>query len=374
MTQPDENRLTPSPTGAALADPADLHALTEALRGAGRAANRAAAHHVFADFRGRKAANTIRRHDADLRDFEDFLRGVLAAGKTGADLPPDSLRADPRFWRGVTWGLVKVYLQHMVNAGYTTSTINFRLSTIKTYARLAAQAGELPDTELALIQTVKGYRRSEGIRLDEKRATTRLGRKKAQPVPLTDALAEALIDQPTDTPQGRRDQLLMCLLLRHGLRASELVLLLAEGFDLEAGTFQFYRPKVTLTQTHQMTDDTLAAARAFFYSGDAPTAGPLFCESNRNKQLDDARRGRVAITTDGVNNRVRVLGEVIGLDGLSPHDCRHYWATSAARAGTPIDDLMQAGGWSSVHMPMRYINQRKIANAGVKGKKKKKDD
>ena len=57
---------------------------------------------------------------------------------------------------------------------------------------------------------------------------------------------------------------------------------------------------------------------------------------------------------------------MIGIEGLSAHDCRHYWATQAARNGTPIDRLQDAGGWSSVAMPMRYIEKAKIANDGVK--------
>ena len=50
---------------------------------------------------------------------------------------------------------------------------------------------------------------------------------------------------------------------------------------------------------------------------------------------------------------------------LSARDCRHYWATMAARNGTPIDRLMDAGGWSSPAMPLRYVESAKIANQGV---------
>ncbi|MBC8492724.1 MAG: site-specific integrase, partial [Chloroflexi bacterium] len=50
----------------------------------------------------------------------------------------------------------------------------------------------------------------------------------------------------------------------------------------------------------------------------------------------------------------------------SAHDCRHYWATQAARSGTPIDRLQDAGGWSSPAMPLRYVEAAKIANEGVR--------
>ena len=63
--------------------------------------------------------------------------------------------------------------------------------------------------------------------------------------------------------------------------------------------------------------------------------------------------------------KIADLGAAIGITDLSPHDLRHYWATQAARNGTPMDRLQDAGGWSSLAMPARYIEAAKIANDGV---------
>ena len=71
-----------------------------------------------------------------------------------------------------------------------------------------------------------------------------------------------------------------------------------------------------------------------------------------------------------ITDRVKVLGESLEgnlrLEGLSAHDCRHYWATQAAKHGTDIKSLQQARGWSSPAMPLRYAEDAKIANEGVK--------
>ncbi len=72
------------------------------------------------------------------------------------------------------------------------------------------------------------------------------------------------------------------------------------------------------------------------------------------------------MTERAVTGRVRLLGERLGISGLSAHDCRHYWATSAARNGTDAFALQEAGGWSSLAMPRRYIDDNEIANEGVK--------
>jgi len=43
------------------------------------------------------------------------------------------------------------------------------------------------------------------------------------------------------------------------------------------------------------------------------------------------------------------------VDGLSAHDTPHYWATYEARNNTPVNRLMDAGGWNKPTMPLRYI-------------------
>jgi integrase len=66
-----------------------------------------------------------------------------------------------------------------------------------------------------------------------------------------------------------------------------------------------------------------------------------------------------------LTKRVELLGRHAGINGLSAHDCRHYWATYEAQNNTPINRLMDAGGWSSPAMPMRYIADAHIANEGT---------
>jgi integrase len=86
----------------------------------------------------------------------------------------------------------------------------------------------------------------------------------------------------------------------------------------------------------------------------------LLAGSTKNGEL----KGSLSIRA--IFNRVRLLGRQIGLSDLSPHDCRHTWATLASRAHTPLERLMDAGGWASYAMPLRYIQSNEIANDGVK--------
>lgn len=65
-----------------------------------------------------------------------------------------------------------------------------------------------------------------------------------------------------------------------------------------------------------------------------------------------------------ITDRVRVLGGEVGLEGLSAHDCRRYWATHWARK-VDVLRLQEAGGWSSLAMSRRYVEDSEIANEGM---------
>jgi integrase len=335
---------------------------SSALTLAGQVANDIAARSVFIDYQGRKAANTLRRQAADLALFAQYL--------SAAKLQPGDFGRDPQAWQGITWGLVEGFARWQLAAGYAVASVNVRLATVKSYARLALKAGALNSTEYALITTVKGYSHKESKRVDEQRQAadveTRKGAKKAAAVSITPEQAARLMAQPV-TAQGRRDALLMALLLEHGLRVGEVAGLAVTDFDLKAGTLTFYRSKVDKTQTHKLTPKTLKAARAYFEQ-DAPAMGNLWRASASKRE---GRQAVGTLTRQGMSERaltkrVMTLGQVIGISGLSAHDCRHHWATRAARNNTPIDRLQDAGGWNSPAMPLRYVEAAKVANDGVK--------
>lgn len=342
MTQQNELDLIPLPE-------------TSPLALAGQIANQHAARQVFSDYRSRKAGNTVRRQDADLALFVEYLQDVgLSVGDFGAD---------PLAWKGVTWGLVEGFVKWQLLKGYAMDSVNVRLSTVKTYAQLAFKSGVLAVSEYAMIRTVKGYSHKETKRVDEKRRgdglETRRGAKKAHSVILTDEQAELLVSQP-NTPKGKRDGLMMCLMLEHGLRVGEIAGLKVSDFDLHNKRLVFYRQKVDKTQTHRLTDKTLQVARAYFKI--APQEGSVWRRGERKGNSGLAEQG---MTERAISKRVEMLGRTIGVESLSPHDLRHYWATNASRKGTPVKNLQEAGGWNSPAMPLHYIEAEQVANDGV---------
>ena len=346
---------TPNSLGNAMTTTADRQAIV------GATADQFARAGVFADYQARRAANTLRRQRDDLATFADHLAYVRFYAD--ADGQAERLYSDPAAWSNVTYGLIAGFVRWMLAQGYAVGTVNLKLSTVKQYAKLAFQADALDADQHALIRTVAGFQFKEQKRVNEKRsaegAATRKGAKKAESVSLDSAQVRALKTQP-HTPQGRRDALLLALLLDHGLRVGELAALDVTALDVREGLMIFDRPKVGKVQTHKLTADALRAAKAWFISGDAPAAGHLLRGSRKGGALTGAGMSARAITA-----RVRDLGEAIGVHGLSAHDLRHSWATRAARNKTDAFDLRDAGGWNSLAMPSRYVEAAKIANEGV---------
>jgi len=322
--------------------------VTQRLTEAGQAANQVAASHVFAEYQMRKAENTTRRQDADLVLFMRYLSGVGAT--------PGDLTTLPEAWQGITWGLVKGFVTWQLQAGFAVSSVNVRLSTVKTYAGLAFQSGALTETESMLISAVKGYRQQEARNVDADRMSidlpTRLGHKKSDPVTFDADQAQRLKAQP-DTPQGRRDAVIVHLLLDHGLRVSELAELNVGDIDLVDCELKFYSPKTDKTQNHALTNGTLKALRVYLQN-DALAVGALIRTSRKDGRLHDA-----GMSTRRISQRVKVLGQRVGIDGLSAHDCRHYAATKLAKT-KDTKELMDIFGWASPAMAVRYQEAAKV--------------
>ncbi len=341
----------------------------EALVELGQIANMGAARESATDYIKKKANNTLRRHSNDLAVFSRYFASIAdnteygqalsglseAIEKFSLELKPDG-KPNLNAFNGVTWGMVKKYIDWLTSEGYAINSINAMLSAVKIYMRLASLAGIIPDEELAKLSLVKGYRQSEGKRVDEKRETKRIGEKKAHSVLLSQEQADLLKSHP-DTPQGRRDTLLMCLLLDHGLRVSEVALLQTRNVDLSSGTLSFYRPKTGKDAIKQeLTRDTLKAFMAHTMKDAIPdtTIRPLLVGSAKGGKLSDR-----AMSTRAITKRVNFLGKKIGVEGLSAHDCRHYAATRLAPKKN-IKELESIFGWTSPAMASRYIEASEV--------------
>jgi integrase len=334
-----------------------------ALQLAGQAANHAASHYVFEAHRAEKSANTLRAQDSDLCRFSDFLHSVNVPHADNLNLNPDG-------WRGITWGLIEGFKQWLLGQGYAVGTVNRALATVRKYAALAFKAGVIDQTEHALIRQVAGIPAKAAVKVDAKRDTTRKGWKKAEPTELTDSQAERLKHEHEDTPTGRRDALLMCLLINHALRVGEAAALQVGDVNLEAGKITFTRPKTGDTQTDRLFPDDIAAMRRWLAIRGTQPGALLLPVTKGGRVVHDTENGKLkGMTENALRKRVRRLGDAIGIDHLSPHDNRHYWTTyqidHIQELPRGMEDIRTGGGWKSYAMIQHYIQKRSIANEGT---------
>jgi len=331
------------------------------LARAAAAANQASRADAFASYHAEQTENTRATQQATLHCFSTYL---AAAGVQRQAL---ALYNDAEAWRGMSHGLLKGFRRWMLQQGYRIGTINTRLAILRQYCRLAHGAGVIADEELELLLSIKGYSAKTGRNLDADRVRQQLptsrSAKKATPTPVSTSQGLRLkttTTHPKRRRRGRQDQgletrdaLLMGLFIELALRVSEVVGLNIEHFDLERGMVTVYRGKTDETQVHQLKKHTRLAAEDYL-AASGRRSGPLFLGY-----------GGKRITRYGIYDRVRLLGEQLGIDHLSPHDLRHYWTVDALGNGTPVDRVQSGGNWKSPTMVLKYAKRSGIANEGV---------
>ncbi|MBC8162367.1 MAG: tyrosine-type recombinase/integrase [Roseiflexaceae bacterium] len=282
----------------------------------------ASAENVFITYNQRIAPNTRRRQAADLKVFAVYLNNI------GIPTSALQLAADPHHWTAVNSRIVEEFVHWQLQQGYAIGSIGVRLTTVKRYCALATSMGAVNPAAERLIATVRAYNEREGRFLDAERIVTRRGEKKATALTLTHAQAGRLKSRSGESPQGWRDALLMCLLLDHGLRVSEVAALQRNAIDLEHERLIFFRQRIAAPRMHQLTADTLLTAMMYLAQNGINT-GPLLRASRRGGQLVAG-----GMSTRAINARVGLLGATVDAPNLSPHDCCHYWTIMGSAAST----------------------------------------
>lgn len=318
----------------------------------GHAANEAARLTAFTSYYNRKSINTRKA----MRNTLGVLSTALATD--GVKREPDQLFENPEAWRGITHGLVEGFQNWCLESGYAVSGINTMLSHIKIYCRLAVKGGVLSQDELYRIRDVKAVARREIPNINAGRRAdgtpTRRSAEKDTHTAITRAEALTLKQMHPNTPRGRRNRVMMCVLLDHGLRADELAKLTIRNVKLASREIEFYRSKSDAWQAISLSAD-LHAALLPYLQKDAATSGPLLLSGKKHCPDDLNTNG---MTRQRIFDEVRDLGIDAGIEGaLSPHDCRVYWAITSYRHHKDIARLQREGGWSSPAMPMHYMQE-----------------
>ncbi len=141
---------------------------------------------------------------------------------------------------------------------------------------------------------------------------------------------------------GKRDETLVMLMYRHGLRVSEAVALRWEQVDLKAGLLHVTRLKNGTPSTHPLRGPELRALRQL--KRDWPDSTYLFV-SERGGPMTDSN----------VRKLIARLGVTAKLPfPVHPHQLRHACGFKLANDGVDTRSLQQYLGHKSIQHTVRY--------------------
>lgn len=258
--------------------------------------------------RSYKQANAVSRQTAtssshpvsraqrwELKVFRQYLE------KHGVRFPKGATRLwEAEAWQSITADMVQKFIAHRIDSGAAVNTVNQSLSTIKRYARLAVATGVLHEIELAKIYAIHGLRIVGNVVVSKSDI--------------------ARLQDCPDTPQGRRDRLLINLLCNHGIPVTALANLQVHDIHLPTGTLRMTQASTAYRQCYQLSAETIESLFAYLYCIGAPQTGWLLRSSNSNGRLANGKMSPRAI-----HKRVSVLGMAAGIEKLTPRILHNYW-------------------------------------------------
>ena len=152
-----------------------------------------------------------------------------------------------------------------------------------------------------------------------------------------------------------RDKVLLRLIYRHGLRASEAVGLRWSAVDLESGVLHVARTKGGRDSTHSMDKDELRDLRKLRDQ----TPGLYLFETERGGPL----------SVDALQYICREAGKLAKLDlECHPHQLRHAAGYALANQGVDTRLIQEYLGHASINSTVRYtaLAPRRLASLRVR--------
>lgn len=248
------------------------------------------------------SGKTVISYESDLREFDEYLKGV------SEDLDLLAVDAD----------LVRGWIVSLVDRGFASTSVNRKLSSLRSFYRYLLKRGYMTVNPVAKVQGPKN--------------------KKTLPVFVKEADMDRLLDQTDFGPgfEGVRDRLIIEVFYLTGMRRSELVGLKDADVDFSACVIKVTgkRNKQRLIPfAEQLKDDLLS-----YLSVRTETCAGA-CEAFFVRK--DGRR----LTPEMVYLLVRRnLAKVVTLKKKSPHVLRHSFATSMLNHDAEIEAVKELLG------------------------------
>lgn len=270
------------------------------------------------------SANTA---DAYAQDLDCFL---VWASNCGVDV----LSATHRDFRR--------FLSSLAGAGYAKTTVNRRLSAVRSFYSWLVRQGVIDSNPAAVVSSPK----------------------LPKPLPHVlsqDDVSKLLATADTSTPAGLRDAAMVELLYASGARIGELSSLDVDGVDFSGQSVRLYG-KGSKERIVPLYRAALAALDAYMFRG-RPVLLARGAKGLTDVQAADARRA-LFINSKGSRMSERSLRARFdrlltqaGLSGMaSPHTMRHTFATEVLEGGADLRSVQEMLGHASLSTTQIYTH------------------
>lgn len=241
---------------------------------------------------------------------------------------------------GATHRQLRRYLGELDRAQYARTTINRRLSALRSFYRWLNVTGAVEDDPASILQ---GPRQPKSLphvirAADMAKLLSVYGE------------SDASGNQRTQSPVDRRNQALLEFLYACGARVSEASSLTLDHVDFEHGQVKVFG-KGSKERIIPLHDMALSSMRSYKF-----VARPTLLKDRRSDCFFVSTRGN-GMTTDAIRKMFKEALHRAGLDEtLSPHDMRHTFATDMLNGGADLRSVQEMLGHASLSTTQIYTH------------------
>lgn len=208
----------------------------------------------------------------------------------------------------------------------------------------SVKADPTPDSPAAAQELV--------MRLDVMRERRKAGSVKKKHIHLTTEQVWEITSLCGDDLEGKRDWIILGLLLGAGLHRAELVEITFDALKQEETKTGEVR-EVLAIKGHGANDRTVPLSRLLakrLREWQEIVGGGRIARAYNNKRL------RASFSAESIFYLVRKYGEMIGIPKLSADDLRRTYAHLAYDAGIPVEQIKELLGHDSIRTTERYLD------------------
>lgn len=287
---------------------------------------------VFLRYREQLSKKTISSQKTKFSRLEKYL------SQQNYDVDAWELWKTPDEWSKMSADVINNFIDWEIEQAYSAGTINQSITALKRYAQFAFRVGIISDTHWLEIKKIKHFYGKEAKELNQNTAHRKGARRVGVKNSISTEQAVQLKNFPSNTRNNKRANLIMSLLLDHGLKKHEIATLNTEQFDIKTKVLFFERNNRNVEV--QLTSDTVRAITELLKCPEVLVPGPLIMSiEKRSSERFTGER----IKPDVLYYLVRKAGNKVGINKLNMQDCHAYWKKDVIKRGADLSVIQPNG-------------------------------